>query len=132
MSEEAPPYDAQTIRLLVTPMAAPRQSRRDKWDPSPPVVRYRAFCDELAIRARAAGWQPGERLHLVFHLPMPRSWSVKRRRAMIGQPHQQKPDVDNLTKAICDCLLEDDAHVWEIRAEKRWGEMGAIWIRENT
>lgn len=116
------------IRLEVTPMAAPRQTQRDRWHPSPPVVRYRAFCTELGIRAKQAGWWPGDRLAVTFCLPIPASWSGKKRRAMLGAPHQQKPDIDNLIKSLCDCLLEDDAHIWEIRAEKRWAAEGAIEI----
>ena len=47
-----------------------------------------------------------------------------------GRPHQQKPDVDNLTKSLLDALFEDDAHIWDVRVSKSWGETGRIIIEE--
>jgi Holliday junction resolvase RusA-like endonuclease len=53
------------------------------------------------------------------------SWSGKRRAAAIGQHHTQKPDGDNLLKAVSDGLNRiawaDDAQVAEIVMRKRWG-----------
>jgi Holliday junction resolvase RusA-like endonuclease len=120
------------IRLPIAPVAAPRQSRRDKFDPSPAVVRYRAFCEELGIRAKQAGWWPGDTLDVTFRFAMPASWSGKKRREMDGKPHQQKPDTDNLVKALCDCLLDDDSHVWDVRARKVWGVFGEIEVGEGA
>lgn len=54
------------------------------------------------------------------------SWSKKRRAAAMGQPHTQKPDCDNIAKAILDGLNRiawaDDAQVADSRVTKRWGE----------
>jgi len=33
------------------------------------------------------------------YLPMPKSWSKKKKSAMAGRPHRQKPDRDNIDKA---------------------------------
>lgn len=118
------------IRLHLDPVAAPRQTQRDRWSPSEPVLRYRAFCDDLGVLANQAGWTLGDTLDVVFHIAMPPSWSNKKRLAMEGQPHQQKPDTDNLVKALCDCLTTDDSHVWSIRAEKRWAVEGAIEVEQ--
>ncbi|MDR9934857.1 RusA family crossover junction endodeoxyribonuclease, partial [Enterobacter cloacae] len=52
----------------------------------------------------------------------------KTRAAMDGQPQQQKPDLDNLPKALLDALFEDDAPIWDARASKIWGETGMIMI----
>jgi Holliday junction resolvase RusA-like endonuclease len=121
------------LRLSVTPTPAPRQTGRDAWNPSPRVVRYRAFRDELRIRAGQAGYAPGDQIDVVFYLPMPPSWSQKKRREMIGQPHRQKPDTDNLLKAFCDALLpEDDCHVWDMRGRKFWAAEGTIEVVEQT
>lgn len=53
------------------------------------------------------------------------SWSGKRRAAALGQRHTQKPDADNLLKAVSDGLNRiawaDDAQVAEIVMRKRWG-----------
>lgn len=54
----------------------------------------------------------------------------KKRQEMTGKPHQQKPDKDNLEKALMDAIYADDAHIWDSRVTKRWGEAGQIIIVE--
>jgi Holliday junction resolvase RusA-like endonuclease len=61
---------------------------------------------------------------------MPSSWSKKKRQAMAGKPHQQKPDKDNLEKALMDAIYADDSHIWDSRVTKLWGEEGQIIIGE--
>lgn len=109
----------------ITPVAKPRMTQRDRWKKRPCVVRYRQFCDEC----RAAGIAIGGTLEVTFWIPMPKSWSEKRKAAQDGQPHRQKPDVDNLCKGLLD-LLDDDSGVWRITAEKRWARAGAITIHD--
>ena len=48
---------------------------------------------------------------------------------MDGRPHQQKPDVDNLLKALMDALFDDDCKVWSVAVSKVWGESGKITVR---
>lgn len=87
------------------------------------VTRYRAFRDEV----RACGVEvPEAGAWIVFWLPMPKSWSKRKRAEMSGQPHQQKPDLDNLQKALLDAIYDDDCRVWSLGAEKRWADRGAI------
>lgn len=54
------------------------------------------------------------------------SWSKKRRAAALGTLHTQKPDLDNIEKAILDGLnriaFADDSQVADVRKSKRWGE----------
>ncbi len=45
---------------------------------------------------------------------------------MQGQPHRQKPDIDNMLKAVYDSLLEDDSIVYSVQTEKYWDETGSI------
>lgn len=114
-------------KYLVTPIGKPRMTRADKWKQRPPVMRYRLFCDEIRlydIRLPEGG------AHVTFVIPMPQSWSKKKRALMDGKPHQQKPDIDNLEKALLDALFDNDAHIWDLRKTKIWGEDGAIIIRE--
>ncbi len=73
---------------------------------------------------------PESGAHITFVLPMPPSWSKKKRDAMDGQPHQQKPDLDNLKKSLLDALFEDDSHIWDARTSKVWGETGMIIIED--
>lgn len=55
----------------------------------------------------------------------PPSWSKTRRADAMTRPHCQKPDSDNVLKAVLDGLnriaFADDAQVAEIYVEKRWG-----------
>lgn len=93
-------------------------------------MRYREYADRLREIAGTIGFEvPESGMALCFYLPMPASWSKKKRRAMNGAPHQQKPDVDNLTKALLDALCEEDSFVWQIeRMEKRWAEVGHVVV----
>jgi Holliday junction resolvase RusA-like endonuclease len=51
---------------------------------------------------------------------MPESWSRKKRALYDGQPHQQKPDLDNLVKAVLDAIYGDDSGIWDTHSQKRW------------
>lgn len=62
---------------------------------------------------------------------MPKSWSNKKRNEMLGKPHQQKPDIDNLIKAVLDCLCKDDSYIWNVTALKQWDINGSITIIER-
>lgn len=110
----------------ITPCPAPRQVKKDTWDPSPPVLRYRAFRDEVKLKRVKV---PPEGFTLVFVLPMPKSWTKKKRAAMNGSPHEQKPDRDNLEKALLDSIYGDDSHVWHSDGTtKFWAEEGEIIV----
>lgn len=63
-------------------------------------------------------------------MPMPKSWSAKKRELMDGMPHQQRPDVDNILKSLMDALCEDDSYIYDVRATKRWGQTGRIVLTE--
>lgn len=113
------------MRYAILPVPKPRMTQRDRWAKRPAVLRYRAFCDE--VRAAGVELYPCG-THVTFIIPMPASWSKRKRAEMDGQPHQQKPDWDNLAKALCDAVYDDDAHIWDMRVSKLWGKEGAIEI----
>lgn len=120
---------SRSTHLPVIPMGKPRMTKRDRWKKRPVVERYHDFCDALRAHAQRAGFTPSpDGMVITFHLPMPPSWPKKRRAAMDGQPHQQKPDIDNLTKAFLDALMGEDCAVWRITAEKRWAQSGGITV----
>lgn len=112
----------------ITPLGKPRMTRADKWKKRPEVLRYRAFCDEVRLNKVTL---PESGYHVIFVLPMPPSWSKKKRALMDGEPHQQKPDKDNLEKALLDALFGEDSHIWDGRVTKIWGETGKMIIREG-
>lgn len=49
---------------------------------------------------------------------------------MDGLPHQQRPDLDNLVKAVLDAFFEEDKQIYEIRGAKFWKVKGSILISE--
>jgi len=70
----------------------------------------------------------GGEMNITFLMEMPKSWGKKKRDEMCDQYHTQKPDIDNLIKAVLDGLLEDDSIIYKISAEKVWSERGKIVI----
>lgn len=104
----------------IVPVPKPRMTQRDKWAKRPSVLRYRRFKDQVRLR-RVTLPQPCE---ITFWMPMPESWPLSKRLAHAGQPHRVRPDLDNLLKAICDAVHQEDAHLYDIRAEKRWAGNG--------
>jgi len=99
-------------------------TQRDRWKKRDCVVRYHAFKDEVRLR----GIELGDKVVAEFRVPMPKSWSKKKKSDMAGQPHQQKPDIDNFLKSLLDACFDDDSKVWSVTATKRWAEEGAILI----
>lgn len=74
------------------------------------------------------GFEIGEKIEMNFYIAMPKSWSKKKKNLMLGKPHQQKPDLDNLIKTI-DCLCDEDEFIYQINATKKWAEYGHLEIR---
>jgi Holliday junction resolvase RusA-like endonuclease len=111
----------------IEPVSKPRQTQRDKWKKRPCVMKYRWFADICRAHKVCV---PESGAHITFYLPMPPSWSEKKKIAMDGQPHQGKIDVDNLLKALLDAIYTEDKGVWDIRVTKVWGVRGQIVITE--
>lgn len=113
----------------ITPIPKPRQTQSDKWRKRPCVVKYRAFAD--LVRLHGIKIKPGD--HIKFYIPMPKSWSDKKKTEMIGKPHQQKPDIDNYLKALFDAIYKNDSHIWYIGSVKKiWSDSGRIEIRRRS
>ncbi len=99
------------ITIPGTPVAKPRQTQRDKWKPSEPVQRYRAWADQLkwTVRQhmRSRGPMTGAlELSAVFYLPIPGCFGVAARSAVTAgeYPHTEKPDLKNLIAGLEDAL----------------------------
>lgn len=87
-------------------------------------MRYFAFRDEVKLR----GVELPDCSHVTFIIPMPDSWSEKKKLSMDGKPHRQKPDYDNLAKALGDAVYGEDCQLHDIRNTKIWGRVGGIQI----
>ena len=117
------------LSLDLDPFPKPRMTHADRWQKRKSVLRFRANRDQLYYTAFAQGYIPAHKLIMEFDLPMPESWSDKKRKEHLGKPHQQTPDIDNLVKAVLDSLFEDDKKVHLLLALKRWSEKGHITIK---
>lgn len=111
--------------IKITPVPKPRMVHSDRWKKRPAVERYYAFCDELRLKYPAP--LPNE-VRLIFYLAMPPSWSKQKKAYFRGAPHQQRPDIDNLTKAVMDALCPEDARIYNLHATKWWAEKPGIEI----
>jgi Holliday junction resolvase RusA-like endonuclease len=132
-------YMNDVIKVFdITPVAKPRMTRRDAWTMRPQdrhrarkcVLDYLEYKEELQFQAFPNFEMPESGYQVIFVLPMPKSWSIKKKEAMNGKPHQQTPDKDNLEKALLDALCPDgDARIWDGRCTKVWGVEGKIIIK---
>ena len=118
-----------------TPIAKPRQTRRDKWAKRPCVVRYREWADKAR---ECAGELPaaGDVMHVTVcaEFTPARSLSKAKRAALLGRAHRQSPDVDNIAKSVLDALWPDgDQAIPAVTCSKHWAsEPGVtVWIEKT-
>jgi Holliday junction resolvase RusA-like endonuclease len=114
-----PAFDTREFTYHGSPIGKPRMTRSDKWKKRPRVLKYRAFCDSL----RAASGVLPEKADMVLvtaYCPMPLSWSGKKKAALNGKPCRSKPDWDNIGKAVCDALFDEDCCIWLGLTIKYW------------
>lgn len=68
-----------------------------------------------------------------LQFPMPARWPAWKRSQMMGAPHCQTPDADNVAKAVLDALqpmlVMDDKQVWSLSVKKYWGLVGSVGVR---
>lgn len=117
------------LRFNITPLGKPTMTQHDKYARKPCVLRYWAFCEECQLKGVTV------QVHddITFVLPMPASWSAKKKAAHDGKPHLQKPDTSNMLKAIEDAVHQNDSHLWHYSGlTKVWGYEGAIIIRREA
>jgi Holliday junction resolvase RusA-like endonuclease len=118
----------------INPIGKPRMTQRDKWlnPPRKPILMYRLAKHGMEAYALQHNYTLGEVINVKFVLPMPDSWSGKKKERTNGQPHQSKPDIDNLLKFIMDALLPNgDQLVHTVTATKVWGYEGKIIFYEE-
>lgn len=116
--------------IYIDPIGKPRMTRSDKWKKRDCVLRYRCFADELRLNYKETKNQKTGSFNFCFYFKMPESWSKKKKEEMLGKPHKQKPDIDNIVKACLDALFKDDSFIYRIKAEKYWANEGSIIIQD--
>lgn len=115
----------KTHHFDINPVAKPRMTRRDAWKKRDIVLKYFAFKDEVRLKGVRL---PDHYFEVTFIVEMPKSWSAKKRALNNGQPHTQRPDLDNMVKALLDAVAEEDSHFHHYKVKKIWGLVGSIKI----
>lgn len=117
------------ITFKVDPMGKPRMTQSDKWKKRDVTDRYWELKDHLVKQASAVNFiLPECNYHMIFYIGMAKSWPKKKKEEMNMMPHQQKPDKDNLEKAVLDSLCKEDAHIWDGRVSKFWAYKPSLVI----
>lgn len=125
-----------TVIYEVTPCPKVRMTRRDTWANGkvrPSVQRWRDFQNE--VQRLGITVQDGD--EITFGVPMPPSWSAKKRETHIGCPHRSKPDLDNLLGGLFDAAMLSqkggDQHIAHIGSVKKlWSDSGRIAVFRKT
>ena len=117
------------MKIQIDPIPKPRMTKSDKWKKRPCVLRYWGFKEWLK---KFDLKHDNGQIAITFNIKMPKSWSKKKKDEMNGQPHQQKPDIDNLVKAYMDAVLDEDKHIYQIFADKYWSHHGSIEVHQET
>ena len=118
-------------KLKITQVSKPRMTRSDTWKKRPCVVKYWGFKEELLSLFKENNISIDKKLYIEFHLPMAKSWSAKKRKEKEGDFHDQKPDIDNLIKAVLDAILSEDCMVHSVFARKFWAKEASIVILDS-
>ena len=114
------------LNIKIIPVSKPRMTRADTWKKRPCVTRYWAYKDELNEKIKELDVKVQDELFLEFYMPMPKSWSKKKKLDLLNKPHQQKPDIDNLVKGVMDAIFKEDSHVHTIYAKKIWSNEASM------
>lgn len=100
------------------------------------TISYERTVAEHAIAAGATATTDPVAIEIRAYFAPPKSWSKKRKAACIGTPHVQRPDLDNLEKAVLDGLNEvafaDDCQVAALHSRKWWAEEARTEIVVRT
>ena len=108
-------------------------TQRDRWKVRPATTKFYVFRDFVKAHM-PEGYTIPDHAVIVFHVEMAPSWSKKKKLDHVGQLHRNKPDIDNMLKALLDSVYEDDAGVAALTVVKKWcyqGE-GRIEIYDRT
>ena len=108
--------------VLGKPMGKPRMTRRDKWAKRPVVLRYWAWAD--LMRQEAGPLPPSSQVAKVEMT----AYFKPAKKTLLSQPHRQRPDTDNIFKAV-DSLWKEDSGIHHIEARKLWGEPERLEVK---
>ena len=93
------------------------------------LEKYNKYKVDLAAEAKRKQFvMPPIGASITFFIPVPNSWSNKKKKLYHGRFHQSKPDIDNLQKAFLDSLMAEDKQIAHLEVQKRWVHFESGWI----
>ena len=93
------------------------------------LEKYNQYKLDLHAEAKRKSFNlPPVGASITFFIPVPPSWSKKKKALHHGRFHQSKPDIDNLQKAFLDSLMAEDKQVAHLEVQKRWVDFELGWI----
>lgn len=116
--------------IPITPIAKPRMTVADRWKKRPIILRYWEYKDNL----KELGIRLEQNMSYYFFLPMPKSWSKKKRAMKNHTLHdcRGRNDLDNLLKGFWDAIAEEDSYLASVRGlYKFWSDTPGIIILYN-
>ena len=118
------------IEIPIHPKPAPRLTYQGKHTNN--AKAYYKYKEAINLYCKSKGFVLSDRISITFYMPIPKSVTKKERAERLGHPHQFKPDLDNLIKAVKDALCEEDSSIYYYeKMEKIWSLEGKIII-ENV
>ncbi len=124
------------LNLPVTPMGAVRMTQRGKYI-NAAAQRYLAYKSHIQLLAKQqlkGDFFPSGPLEarITFFMPIPKSWSKKKKEDAVFSYHTKKPDADNLVKGVFDALnkivWQDDNQIAKVTALKIYSEKTGIEV----
>ena len=93
------------------------------------LEKYNQYKIDLSAEAKIKNFvMPPVGASVTFFIPVPPSWSKKKKKLHHGRFHQSTPDLNNLTKAFEDGLLAEDKQLAHYELSKRWVDFPIGWI----
>lgn len=85
------------------------------------LERYNQYKIDLLAEAKRTRFElPEQGAHVVFYIPVPKSWRKHKKESKHLTLHDSTPDIDNCCKAMLDALLPEDKRIADIHLTKKW------------
>jgi Holliday junction resolvase RusA-like endonuclease len=94
------------------------------------IEKYNDYKLNVAAEAKRVGFVlPPVGAGVMFYVPVPKSWSKKKKRLAHGTFHGSRPDLKNLLSAWEDSLMSEDKEIaFYTYLGKRWVDDESGWI----
>lgn len=95
------------------------------------IQRYNDYKVAVAAEAKRKQFElPTIGAGIIFFIPVPKSWSKKKKKLHHGQFHGSTPDLKNLLQAFEDSLMTQDKGIaYYTHLGKRWVNAESGWIQ---